>query len=165
MADTNEPCPGCHGLFPVSDGPVHRYLGASAGCWAAYGEVLAKEYSDPRYRSVHRLTVDAYSVQHPGRPSPQTVQSLCLHLIGLHLAFEKALPQERITRAMSRMAKRPDYLWLEPQPLAYAMTVLDVTAARDAAEHAQRVREWARAAWAAWSDHHAIVEAWAGKYS
>ena len=25
------PCPGCGALFPPSDGPTHRYLGASAG--------------------------------------------------------------------------------------------------------------------------------------
>ncbi len=63
--DTSETCPGCGGSFDVSDGPTHRYLGASPGCWAVYGEVLAKEYSDAAYYRVHRLTVDAYSAQHP----------------------------------------------------------------------------------------------------
>ena len=31
-----------------------------------YGEVLAREYSDPSYVSLHRLTADTYAVQHPG---------------------------------------------------------------------------------------------------
>jgi len=31
----------------------------TAGCWAAYSEVLAKEYGEYQYPAVHRLTVDA----------------------------------------------------------------------------------------------------------
>jgi len=40
-------CPGCGGTFPLLGGPVHRYMESSPGCWAAYGVVLAREYSDP----------------------------------------------------------------------------------------------------------------------
>ena len=29
-------CPGCGALFPPYDGPAHKYLGASAGCWALF---------------------------------------------------------------------------------------------------------------------------------
>jgi hypothetical protein len=60
------PCIGCHALFPDVDGPVHRYMESSPGCWASYGEVLVREYTEPSYFGVHRLTVDAYAVQHPG---------------------------------------------------------------------------------------------------
>jgi len=31
-----QPCPGCGALYPPSDGPTHRYLGASAGCFALF---------------------------------------------------------------------------------------------------------------------------------
>lgn len=55
-------CMGCGGVFAEIQGPTHRYLESSPGCWAAYGEVLAREYSDPAYFQVHRLTVDAYAV-------------------------------------------------------------------------------------------------------
>jgi hypothetical protein len=30
------PCPGCGALFPDFEGPTHRYIGASAGCWALF---------------------------------------------------------------------------------------------------------------------------------
>jgi len=30
------PCPGCGALYPPSDAPTHRYLGASAGCFALF---------------------------------------------------------------------------------------------------------------------------------
>lgn len=40
-------CFSCGGLFPDIDGPTHRYMTSSAGCWSVYGEVLAREYSNP----------------------------------------------------------------------------------------------------------------------
>src|SRR5436190_1879442 len=40
------PCIGCGVLTPDADGPTHPYLGASPGCWAVYGEVLAREYGE-----------------------------------------------------------------------------------------------------------------------
>ena len=63
-------CTGCGALVPDTPGPTHRYIGASPQCWALFGEVLAREYSDFRYASVHQLTVDSYAAQHPGTPSP-----------------------------------------------------------------------------------------------
>lgn len=78
------PCVGCGALVPEIEGPTHRYLGAPPGCWAVYGEVLEKEYGDcSRYALNHRLTVDA--AQHPGVPSPQSIQSVAVHLIRLYL--------------------------------------------------------------------------------
>lgn len=61
-------CIGCGAAVPSTDGPTHAYIGASPGCWACYGQVLTKEYSDYRFAPVHRLTVDTYAVQHPGKP-------------------------------------------------------------------------------------------------
>ena len=69
-------CLSCGGVFPDIDGPVHRYMKSSPGCWAVYGEVLAREYEDPYFFEVHRLTVDAYAVQHPGSTDRQSIQSV-----------------------------------------------------------------------------------------
>jgi Family of unknown function (DUF5946) len=66
-------CIGCG--VPAIDGPTHRYMESSPGCWHAYGEVLAQEYSDEAFRAAHRLTSDTCAVQHPGRPSPQSIRS------------------------------------------------------------------------------------------
>ena len=35
------------------------------GCLKLFEEILAREFSDYRYGRIHRLTVDAYSLQHP----------------------------------------------------------------------------------------------------
>ncbi len=91
-------CVGCGAVFEDREGPTHRYLESSPGCWASYGEVLAREYSDfPAYGALHRLTVDTYAVQHPGRPSPQCIQSVALHLMSLCLVLEREIEPRRAT--------------------------------------------------------------------
>lgn len=56
-------CIGCGALVPDSDGPTLRYPdAASPGCWAVFGEILAREYGEFGYPDVHHLTVDAYCV-------------------------------------------------------------------------------------------------------
>ncbi len=51
-------CIGCRGRFKDINGPVHRNMWSSPGCWATYGEVLAYEYSHSTTFEVLRLTVD-----------------------------------------------------------------------------------------------------------
>jgi hypothetical protein len=92
-------------MFPESDGPVHRYMESSPGCWAAFGEVLAREYSDFNYARMHRLTVDSYAVQHPGQPSPQSIQSVALHLISLSLVLQHAVPMHEATAVLQESGK------------------------------------------------------------
>ena len=82
-------CPGCGALVPDTPGPTHRYIGAPGAVLGALREVLAREYSDFRYASVHQLTVDSYAAQHPGEPSRQSIQSVAVHLISLHLMLER----------------------------------------------------------------------------
>jgi hypothetical protein len=154
-------CPGCGAALPGVAGPTHAYLESSPACWAAYGEVLAREYSDAACRAVHRLTVDAYSVQHPGRPARQTIQSVAVHLIGLHLVLERSVTPDAATRAIRRAVESATYAWLEPPASMGAITVVDVVAAPTPAEHAARVDAWALSAWAAWSAHHEQVRSWA----
>jgi Family of unknown function (DUF5946) len=153
-------CPGCGGRFVARPGgAVHRYVLSSAGCWATYGEVLAREYSDPDTLSVHRLTVDAYAVQHPGRASPQSIRSVALHLISLCACLEHQVPFADST-ALIRRAAAHRYVWLEPPAQRGEVHVDEVVAAQDAAAHRAAVLRWAESAWRAWSAHHAQIEAW-----
>ncbi len=157
------PCIGCRALVSASDGPTFRYPdAASPGCWAVFGEILAREYSDANYWRVHRLTVDAYAVQHPGRPTPQTIQSANVHLIALCCTLERDYSFERSTRLMQRAVERHkgEFAWLEPPAERGAITVLDVVQAGTPAEHATLVTRWARSVWEAWAAHHPAVRAW-----
>lgn len=156
MADL-ETCPDCGLTLPAGSGEVHPYLGASASCWALYGEVLAREYADPRYMKVHRLTVDAYAAQHPGKPERRSIQSVWVHLAGLYLTLERGLRPDFVRRVMESIIERSDTLsWLEP-PVAYGSTVADVVVAGDADGHAELVRRWADDVWAAWRNHQGTV--------
>ena len=111
-------CIGCGGIMPQMDGPTHRYLESSPGCWHVYGQVLAREYSDRAFGALHRLTVDGYyDPQHPGRLSPQTIQSVCVHLISLYLVLELGLSAAYATRVMAVATKtKGRFHWLTPPP-------------------------------------------------
>lgn len=161
MPNNLKPCPGCGGMFPEMEGPTHKYMESSPGCWACYGEVLAREYSDFRYQKVHRLTVDAYAVQHPGQPSPQSIRSVALHLISLTAIFEKNMELQQATKLLQKAAENKEqFIRLTPPASLGELTVADIHAAKDADEHARLVREWAESAWMAWSDHHPTIRKW-----
>ena len=157
-----ETCMWCKGTFPAIEGPTHRYMESTPGCWAAYGRVLAREYSDQEFFEVHRLTVDSYAVQHPGQPSRQSIQSVGVHLVRLCLFLEHELAPEHANSAMLVVAKhKSKYSWLEPPASLGGMTVADVELAADAEQHKALVKAWAAQMWRVWMPHHAIVRQWA----
>lgn len=121
------PCPGCGAQVPASDGPTHRYIGASAGCWAVYGEVNARGYAGEGQFDDRLLTVNTYAVQHPGVPSPQTIQSVAVHLLGLMLVLEQDASRRQVIAALQAAADGSRiFRWMEPPTYRYALTILDV---------------------------------------
>ena len=157
-----EKCLGCGAEFPPFDGATHPYMLSSAGCWAAFGAVLAREYADPGLFAVHRLSVDAYAVQHPGLPSSRpATQSVGLHLARLTLQLERGLSPERANAAMLQLAEhKARFHWLEPPASLGAITVAQVAPLLDPVQHAAAVRAWARAALDAWQAHRPTIERW-----
>jgi len=154
-------CCGCGAEFGDEEGPVHKYMLSSPGCWAAYGRVLAREYQDQAYYRLHRLSVDAYAVQHPGVDNAQARNSVGVHLSRLCLLLELGWPMERANAAMVEIsAKKRSYPWLTPPKFMGERTVRDVLAAVTPAEHEARVMEWAESVWGAWSGYHATVRGW-----
>lgn len=157
-----EECIGCKGKFPKTDGPVHEYMESSPGCWAVFGRVLAKEYSDQQFFDIHRLTVDSYAVQHPGKPSRQSIQSVGVHLIRLCLFLEHGLDPARANEAMLAAAKhKSGYHWLEPPAALGKITIGDIDQATSTNEHKARVKCWAEQMWEVWSLHHDVIRRWA----
>ncbi len=146
-------CLGCGGLVSASSGPTHRYIGASPGCWALYGELLGGGLPD----RLSTLAVDAYAVQHPGVPGPQSIQSVWVHLIALHLVLDEGWPAEQAVRLRSAAADAcRGWAWL-PEPASRgAVTVADVVAV-GRAERGRVVEAWVRGAWESWARHHAAV--------
>ena len=161
IAESRIRCIGCGALVPQQDGPTHRYMESSPGCWAIYCEVLAHEYSDIAFATAHRLTVDAYAVQHPGTPSPQSIQSIGVHLLRLCLILECGFTDAAAAKAMPILSRqKASFHWLDPPESLGDKTVLHVWKANGAAEHTQAVWDWARSAWKAWTPHHEQVKRW-----
>ena len=126
--------------------------------------MLEREYADyERFAPVHRLTVDAYAAQHPGTPSPQSIGSVGVHLVRLHLQLERGLPPARANDAMLGISSRlkKDFVWLEPPTSLGDVTVIYVLEAEDPDDHMRRVRAWATSVWGAWKPHHETVRRWA----
>jgi hypothetical protein len=157
------PCPGCGGHFKISEGDSHRYIGATPGCWAVFHAVLEREYSDPAYAVYHNRTVDAYAVQHPGTPSPQSTQSVGVHLLGLYLAIELGLDSLFITKLMGRALDEIAFHWLTPPTEPHTYTIQYVYESENAEDHVARVKSYSYSIWSAWKDHHSQVIHWAGE--
>ena len=155
------PCPGCRLSLPIHDGPTHPYIGASPACWALFGDVLAREFSDFRYGRIHGTTVDAYAVQHPGVPERRSTRSVALHLIRLLLVIEQEEKQERATQMMARVARsHVAFEWLDPPVPNGTKTIADVKSVDGPDEHVAVVQEWAAGLWGSWSRYHMIVKGW-----
>ena len=157
-----QPCPGCRVSLPEIEGPVHEYMESSPACWAAYGQVLEREYTTPDLQAVHRLSVDTYAVQHPGGSSRQAIQSVGVHLVRLYFFLERGLSAEHANAAMLRVGKIKASMFRLDRPASLGdVTVVDVLAAESVSAHAEAVRRWAASAWHAWREHHATVRQWA----
>lgn len=124
---SRELCVGCGTAVPRVDGPTHRYMGASPGCWAIYGEVTARSLTEPGFRPVHQYVVDTYAVQHPGTPSNQAVQSVAVHLISLYAHLVLGHRLERTPALLQRaLRQRGVFRWLPPPSFGDALTVIHV---------------------------------------
>jgi hypothetical protein len=131
-----------------------------AGCQKLFEEVLVKDYSDYRYGKNHRLTVDAYSLQHPDAYM-RSGKSFVAHLTGMCAAFE-----HEDTSAINQVVQK----WLngprnieKPAHLPQQrgeLTISYINSAANTEEHHKRVHEWAHCVWNAWSEHHDLARRW-----
>ena len=129
-----------------------------AGCLKFFEEILAREFSDYRYGKIHRLTVDAYALQHPDAYM-RSGKSFSAHLTGMCAAFEY-----EDAFALNLAVQK----WLSTNPKIEKpaqipekrgnLTITYIHSAADAEEHTKRVREWAREVWDAWSEHKGLAK-------
>ena len=152
-----ERCPGCGSILAKHDGPTHDYMSSSPACWAAFGEVLAREYANPALMDVHRLTVDTWAVQHPGDGSRRAIQSVGMHLCRIKLQLELGYAGLRANDAMRKLTTLKSQLPLLPQPANFKVTIADVRDAIAPEAHEAAILHWARSTWEDWSAQHAFV--------
>ena len=158
-APSETECPGCGLVLPTTDGPIDPYGNSSPACWAVFGEIMAREFSGPEFFACHRLTVDAYMVQHQVQTTRASRQSLWVHLAGLYLLLERRADPGYVGKTLARLTTpKRDFAGLKPPAGRLRLTVVHL---RDAAEpdvHARRAREWAAAVWNHWGEHHDAIE-------
>jgi hypothetical protein len=154
-----EPCFVCGALVPDIEGPVHKYVPSSPGCWRTFGEVQADEMTRFRYPPAHRLVVDAYMAQHPGDGTDRRDrQSVFVHLTGLCAVLVLDVPPPVATDALRRLlAEHEEFPLVERGPDRGALTVLHMVGAADLDDYSRRAREWAEAVWASWDTQHAAI--------
>jgi len=146
--------------------PTHPYLGASPGCWRAFGELTAQRYEGGASTgddTIFRLAVDTYATQHPGVPGRQSSQSVDAHLFVLCLVLERGAAPAFATHAIRTFLeanKAKGFPWLEPPASLGNVTVFDVLQARGDGEPDRTMRLWAESVWQAWEPCHRLVRAW-----
>ena len=173
------PCPGCGALFPPYDGPTHRYIGASASCWALFNRLVidqnaaatdlvgASRIPDAappmsaagEASSLEALFGDAYGVQHHGEDSSQAIQSVACHLLNLHGMISGHTTRHgwAITRALRI---RGVFHKLEPPARGGALTIRHLFRDGGVLEPATRT-QYVRSVYEVWMGlHRSTVERW-----
>lgn len=168
---TLTPCPNCHALLPLSDGPTHRYIGASAACWAIYTNLNNGGEPPLAPNPYNALLVDAYAAQHYGVPSDQAIQSVAVHLLTLYgvlvrgVSPDKALWLRQRALREQKSSKRGRYHWLTPPSFAGCVTVADIVREPTLTARSHKVKEYVEQVWAIWSKPHLpIIIHWYDAY-
>lgn len=145
---SDDTCPDCGAIVS----------GGSAGCLKMFEEILAREFSDLRYGRTHRLTVDAYSLQHPDEYM-RSGKSFAAHITGMSAALEHE-DALTINQVMQKwLSKNPQIEKPADIPSRRgSLNIVYIHSAPDADEHNKRVREWALDVWRLWSKHHELAE-------
>jgi uncharacterized protein DUF5946 len=142
-------------MVPDEDGPIHRYMTASPGCWRIYTELGAGGLPPSRWAG---LTVDAYAVTHPGVPGPQATPSVWIHLLTLCFILERGWPVDQAIRLRRVAADAFEgWAWLERPSSMGDVTAIDVAEATDPGGASGLIDPWVEDAWAIWSRHHGAV--------
>jgi hypothetical protein len=176
-------CPGCGALFPPFEGPTHRYVGASAGCWALLNWTVTNGGTDttglvaqsripenpvrvPEYRIAPPLDAlfgDAYGVQHHGEDSPPAIQSVAVHLLNLHgiISGKTTRPRWPISRALRT---RGVFHKLDPPLLGSALTIRHLFPGGGVVTPVTR-SQYVVSVYEAWMGlHRSTVEQWYERY-
>jgi hypothetical protein len=130
-------------------------------CGELFAEVGAREFADEAFFRTHRLTVDAYCLQHPDAYMKSS-KSAAAHLAAMCWSMEIG-GSENLPRALKGWVDGPrTYARVVPPPPLHrgALTVRHVLGVEDPDEYAVRAEEWARSAWEAWGEHHDQARAW-----
>ena len=160
-------CPDCGVKLPPVDGPRHRYIGASAACWALFAAL--NNAGEPPLASGkwNGLITDAYAAQHPGTPSPQAIQSVAVHVLALYGVIERGRPHGQAQwlrlRALDERygPKRGRFHWLTPPDLTKTEPLTSITTPSTPAARTAAVEIYVKSVLHAWqAAHEKTIAGW-----
>ena len=158
-------CIGCGACFAPEDGPTHPYMLSSSACFRRFTDALAAEYSDPALMATHRLTVDTFAIQHPGKKSERrAVQSVALHLTRLTIQLSGSYSPQATNDVMLGLGKFKEELAYLVPPSKFTLTTADLAPHTGTETHAAFVRDWAQATLEDWSAHKKTVQGWIARW-
>lgn len=142
------------------DGCGLSIAGGTTGCQSIMDEQLALHFGNAAYFGVHRLLVDAYSLQHPDRYCV-SFKSLAAHLAHLCWTVERGGSRAVPSEAIRRWVERHPHLEKPPLPESRGtVTIADVARASTPAEHHRAVERWAAATWEAYAPLQSTARHW-----
>jgi hypothetical protein len=156
-------CMWCCGHYPNIVGPTHDYIESTPGCWAAYGRVLALHYQNyPAFEHIHRLAVDTYAIQHPGKPSRRAIQSVWGHVLASFWFLRQQLPSDEVRTRLGTFVDG-DHSgrngWLTPPEFSGALNVSHINVTADIHSHVASVHDWGESVFDRWwSMHGDLIE-------
>lgn len=141
------------------DGCGRAVAGGTAGCRAEFDALCALHYSGAVPEALHRLTVDAYSLQHPDAFCA-TGKSYAAHLGGMLVAREHA-GDPAAQQVLRRWLDGPrDIARPEPPASRGELTLADVLTSEPGGALERATADWADGAWRAYAAQHALARAW-----
>jgi len=144
-------CPSCGALS----------VGGLDGCLSLFVNLGLREFTNADYFKMHRLSVDAYCLQHPEQYMVSS-KSAAAHLAAMcwTMEIEKSLHMPAQLKLWVDGPRR--YVRILPPPLCNLgdLTIIDVFGTKNPEEYETKVWQWAKSAWDAWSDHWDQARVW-----
>lgn len=130
-------------------------------CQAQFVKVLNREFADPNYFKAHRLTVDAYCLQHPEQYMVSS-KSAAAHLAGMCWSMERGYSLHLHSTLKKWVDGKRTYTRVAPPPQLSRgkLTINHVQNISDPEQYFRAVTEWAESAWKAWSPHWPQARKW-----
>jgi hypothetical protein len=134
--------------------------GGVTACQREFETLQGRMLSDPSSYALHRLMVDAYSLQHAERYC-LSARSYAAHLTGMLAAMEHA-SDPGVLRALQRWLSHRPALDKPPLPDSRGgFTIASVLAAPDPLARDRAIHAWGESVWTAYAPWHELARGWA----
>ena len=143
------PCPSCGVIVE----------GGAEGCQELFEHLGVRTFKNFAFARFHRMAVDAYSLQHPDRYCA-SAKSLMAHLGGLCCAFDHNNDPAAHSALQRSLNGTVSLTKPELPHKRGALTIAHALSSENPDHYEKNVKEWAQAAWDAYSPLHPYARSW-----